>query len=634
MSATSPRRGHHRKRLSALRLSTDSTVTTLPAYTRSPPWTNQNDLLGVGDISDRPPEYPDSADEGDEDTDTDESQVVYLPPSPLLPSSTRRARFSQPSRTRRRQSSSAGDPYLDSLLARSVHALEMSNALLQSSMSTQSSLSAVLASDSMADRSLEARAQVLTSRIRGNRDLHETWLEDLDEISKSVDDLVGGAGEDSAKTVEGGNTMSKSLPSSGLAADLKPSRRPSLELRHVSGSQLQYSNHDRSHFVSPPPRALTMYVDSSGDPNLIVLPPTLGQRTTSHLPPTPLPSSETLSEPAQEALSEPADQTRRIVDVLSSFVGIASSRQRSGTASASASISSSPQLSSSISTRTGRSSSTSSRTIRQGRHSKSPPAKPASSPPIASGSRSRSLTPMRQSSSPRMPRPMTPPIEELSSSSASSESDTLHVDRTLESLRSILERQPPRELSPRPPRPSFLQPSTVSPVSGTSNATASISRLFTKGRHSSSTRPPSPPRQSVLKNRSAPPTPINDVSHTSTLLDVPDMLSISGLFNGSIRSGTSSGRSTPKRISFAELPEPYSTKSRERRKGNGKDGKDSAKRKGKEREKDEGTGWWTGWLLGAAGTGSGSGLSLAAVREERTRGSPWTSRPVWEEWGA
>ncbi|KAF9809832.1 hypothetical protein IEO21_07232 [Rhodonia placenta] len=643
-----PRRGRHRKRLSALRLSSDTTVSTLPAYT-PPPWSKGRDFPPDGDLSDRPPDYPDSAEEGDADTDSDDprSAPYYPPPLPLSPS--RRLYRTQSTRTHRRQPSAAADPYLDSLLARSVHALEMSNALLQSSMSTQSSLSAVLAADSPVDRTLEARAHMLSTRIAGNRDLHETWVDDLDEISRSVEDLVEEGGDTTElQPLPDEDFVSQSLPVSGFADRMQRRghlRRPSLDLRIASTPQLQYSNHDRSHFVAPAPRALTMYVDSTDDPDSITLPPTLGLRT-SHLPPTPLPS-QTFSDPGPEA---PADTNKRLVDVLSSYVSRSPPRP-------STSVSSSPRKSSSLSTRSGRSSSTSSHTVRHVRPS--PPVKPPSASP--SDARSRSLTPMRNLSPALPSRPMTPPIEELSTSSESSSSGTMHVDRTVESLRNILDRQPPPPPKPTSPRPAFLSPPSVAPVAGTSTATASISRMFTKARHSSSTRPPSPPRQSVLKHRSAPPTPNPSSTPTPNSTPAPSapptptLLGIPGAF-GFTRSRTSSaassGRSTPtpKRISFAELPEPHvgasSSKLRDKKAG-ARDGGGKARRRrgrgaqGRGKEEDEGGGWWTGWLLGAAGTGSGSGLSLSASREERVPGglgSSWSVRPGYggslEEWGA
>ncbi|OBZ70367.1 hypothetical protein A0H81_09641 [Grifola frondosa] len=166
---------------------------------------------------------------------------------------------------------------------------------------------------------------------------------------------------------------------------------------------------------------------------------------------------------------------------------------------------------------------------------------------------------------------MTPPIEELSTSSDSSTSETLHVDRTVESLRQILERQKCASCSNHQdksrstscasdkrtiPLPAFLSPPPVAPISGTSTATASVSRLFSKPRHSSSTRPPSPPRHSSLKNRSAPPTPLS-ATPSSSFLHVPDAFRV--VRAASVGSQTSSGRSTPKRISFAELPESYAS---------------------------------------------------------------------------
>ena len=644
--------------------------------------------------SDRPPDYPDSAEEADEDTDTDEDRVVYVqPPLPPLtsPRGTRirrtHSQLSSPrshshshsssiSHSGRRQHGAAGstDPYLDSLLARSVHALEMSNALLQSSMSTQSSLSAVLHDEPIADLSLEARAHMLSRRVSSNRGMHSTWVDDLDEITRSVEDLVGGGEADGKDSLDrrrskqslkaDAYSLSRSAPSSSfldnfskglppmdaeerVQARRRPSlRRPSLD--SVGGSHLEYSNHDRSHFIAPAPRALTIYVDSTDDPDLIKLPPTLGLRTTAHLPPTPLPSQTSIPDTTREppTLAKSSDSAKNLVNVLSSYVSSPPAASTSG------SVSSSPRFS--FMARSGRSSSTSSgsKTIRRVERSKSSPITSTS----PTSFRSRSLTPMRTDASPRVPRPMTPPIEELSASSSSSSSDTLHVDRTLESLRTILGKQPPPANSPSSskstplpaPRPLLLSPPTVAPVSSTSNATASVSRLFTKNRHSSSTRPPSPPRQSVLKNRSEPATPTTTAPPTPSVTGTHEPFAGLHLSMPSLRSTPSSGRSTPKRISFAELPESYAgskpggapSKFRDKMKGKERAGRGKGKGwKGKGREEEEGGGWWTGWLLGAAGTGSGAGLSMSAAREERLRGPGWSTRPGyvgggWEEWGA
>ncbi|KAI0832731.1 hypothetical protein BC628DRAFT_346901 [Trametes gibbosa] len=658
MYATSHRRGNHRKRLSALRLSSDSTVTTLPVYT-SPPRHRHPDLPEIP--SEQPPAYSDSAEEADEDTDPSDSDVFIpnLPPSlPVSPrpAATRRSRLA---RGHRRQQSlaSASDPYLDSLLERSVHALEMSNALLQSSMSTQSSLSAVLSDDAITDRSLDERAQALTSRIQSDRDLHESWMDDLDKISRGVEGLVYGEEENIVNPVEAHRArlqepISQSLPTGGLTERMRrrPGRRASQDMRQSSSasSRLQLSTHDPADFISPAPRALTMYIDSSEAADAIALPATLGIRPVARALPTPLPSQTSLtsvesaaSEPEPPPRGTPDEQPRRVVDMLASFVMPRTS----------SSVSSSPSSSSLMRRRD--SSSSSGRTVKKPRTPKSPP------PPLqldtsnttSSSHRSRSHTPIRGSPVTRHSRPLTPPIEELSTSSTSSDSTTLHVDRTVESLRMILERQrsaagrgSTSSAPPSLPRPSLLSPPVVAPTSGTSTATASVSRLFTKSRHTSSTRPPSPPRQSSMKGRSRPSTPITPLtpapptpSPSPSLLNVPDMFG--SMLGGRTRSGTSSGASTPKRISFAEPPEPYSSskpegsssrfrpaksrsssKSRGRTKGKGKDeGKGKGKARGgssDDGEDGERGGWWTGWLLGAAGAGSASGLGVGRARSE------------------
>ncbi|RPD66865.1 hypothetical protein L226DRAFT_121005 [Lentinus tigrinus ALCF2SS1-7] len=680
MYTPSNRRGH-RKRLSALRLSSDTTVSTLPLYT-SPPDQRHPDLPEIP--SDQPPAYPDSAEEADEDTDSSDcdssSGILHVPsPPPSLPVSPRRARRSQASSrsNHRRQQSVANpnDPYLDSLLARSVHALEMSNALLQSSMSTQTSLSAVLADDSVADRHLEEHAQRLNSRIRSNRDTHEAWMDDLDEITRRVDGLV--RGEDDSESEQGSRAadgpISQSLPTtSGFSERMQQRsqrRRASQDFRQHHPSQsttnLQLSVHDRSHFVSPAPRALTMYIDSSEAADLINLPSTLGVRAPSRPPPTPLPNqggfAHTPSTSEQELVpaTTSAEHHSKAAEMLASYV-----MPRFTSASSSPPSSSLRR----------RSSSGSAKTVKRPRVSKSPPpalrldASSSSSPTIR---RSRSTTPIHGSPALRQPRPLTPPIEELSTSSTSSDSATLHVDRTVESLRQILEKQrsasqssgkgkaPSTQSVPPLPRPSLLSPSIAPPVSGTSNATASISRLFTKPRHTTSTRAPSPPKQSSMKNRSAgPSTPITPVGPSPS----PSLLSVPSLFGlgERTRSGGSSGASTPKRISFAEPAESYSstkpegssskfraTKTRSKSKSSrDRGGTSKGKGKGKDDDSDaDRGGWWTTWLLGAAGA---EGATIGRARtEERfayasargvSSGGMWAMRPgfggTMDEWGA
>jgi len=125
----------HRKRFSVSSLSSE-VVHTLPEYS-SPPGSNRSvgPLLLAEAESDKPPDYPETADEADADTEDDmEEHLVYVQRH-LVRSHPRRS----PTHVRRRKRvlAPAPDPFLDTLLERSVHALEMSNALLRTSISTQ-----------------------------------------------------------------------------------------------------------------------------------------------------------------------------------------------------------------------------------------------------------------------------------------------------------------------------------------------------------------------------------------------------------------------------------------------------------------------------------------------------------------
>ncbi|KIJ93579.1 hypothetical protein K443DRAFT_12775 [Laccaria amethystina LaAM-08-1] len=601
----SNQRRTHRKRVSALRLSSDTT-STLPEYISPTGWHRPEYTENIP--SDTPPDYPDSAEEADEDTDTDTNNTLsYVPhtasssPRAQTASPRRPKRFQQTHKRRHSSQAQSNDSYLDSLLERSVHALEMSNTLLESSISTSTSLSAVLADDSRADSTLEARALNLSSRIRGNWDVQASWSGDLNEITRRVEVLFGD--EDDARyggahSREGTGGVSCSLPSSSTRPRPhlhRPRRRPSLDFHPKSESavpRLHYSEQDRLHLIAPPPRALTQYVGSTQDPESILLPSTLGLRCPSsfHLNAEHRTFSETASSSTTSLHSSPSlpklndkplEPSTPAYNMLSSFVARAPSS------------SSTPSLNftSFISKRRGSSTSSSSTEPRK----------------------SRSPDRARQDACRKGGighRPMTPPTEESSSS------DGCVAKQTVISLRKILDDQPqPTTSSKFPPAPAFL-PRTPAPVAdaATSTATASISRLFTKGTHSSSTRPPSPPRHSSMKRTGG-----TSPSPSPTVLSIPDMLSV---FGGST---PSSGRSTPKRISFAALPESYTStrpegsstkfdkqKQRRRKRGGGTAG-DGVKGK----EGEEGGWWWNGWLS-EGGTPHGLTMSLAR-QEERVQ---------------
>ena len=677
--SSSPRRTH-RKRISALRLSSDTTLS-LPEYL--PVGWHPQPRLGeeIGAEEDRPPDYPDSAEEADEDTDTD-SNAVYAPHPPPPPTPLLRANTSPPRRSKRflpthkRKQSSQNqflpqkepdDPYLDSLLERSVHALEMSNTLLQSSMSTQTSLSTILSPDTPGDSSLEARAIGLSSRIRDTWDARETWADDLEEITRNVEGIFGrdpdtDLTKQNLRSSKG--SISCSLPSSSSFPMRRNRRKPSLDLRQASDSAtpgLHYSQQSRVNLISPPPRALTQYVASTQDAESILLPSTIGLRSPPSLhhssdwkPLNNLASSSTTSLLSTASFStsllppkltdKPLEPSTPAYNMLSSFVYRApSSETPTPSTSFTPSFMTRRRDSSNASTSTERSNGKRSssptshrkcadRTHRQDRYSV-----------VGSGS---SQTPKR-SASPLGIRPMTPPAEESSSSS-----DGCLAKRTVQSLRKIIDDQPlpsatlgsmsrtkiPHGQHLRPP---VFLPRTPVPAAdaGTSTATASISRLYTKGTHSSSTRAPSPPRHSALK-RSSPSMSrtASDVetSHppTPTTLSLPDLVSKVLLGGGS---APSSGQSTPnsKRISFAELPESYAStrppsqrfKDKQTRKrnrgrkttsgGDGGGGSSAAADDAKGKAKGEGQlgGWWAGWLTGGGDEVNVFGTHLARHEE-------------------
>jgi hypothetical protein len=672
---SSPRRTH-RKRGAALRLSSD----TLPEY----PLPSRDHIIHL----DQPPDYPDSAEEADDDTDSD-LNFVAVPHQVSQRFSPRRTKRVPPSHKRRHSSQlslQSTDPHLDSLLERSVYALEMSNTLLQSSISTQTSLSSVLASDSPSDFTLEAHAHSLSSRIRNNWDLQASWADDLQEISKNVEGLfredTGPNPSVPARHPEDG-VISSSLPTSSIPTMRKNLRRPSLDLRRASADtvsndhatvapHLHYCPRSRSHLIAPPPRALTQYVTSTQDSESILLPSTLGLCSSSSLhhasdwktsSSTNLLSTPSLPPKLTDKALEPSTPA---YTMLSSFVYRAPS---SGSATPSSSFTSSflPRR---------RDSSNGSTSTERGHGCTRRSYSPASLKSSDKLHQDRSVgvsavpgclltEPSKRGASPMvLHRPMTPPVEESSSSS-----DTCVAKRTIQSLRKILDDQ--ATLQPngldngvsnssiyRSPlrAPPFL-PRTPAPVAeaGTSTATASISRLLTKGTHSSSTRPPSPPRQSAMKRSPPSSTPLSSVPPTPTSTDpnfnvnTSPTLSFSEVVVKVLGGGStsSSGMSTPsKRISFAELPESYaSTKPNGSTSTRFKDKHKRMKRKNggggrKEKSSPERTGWWNGWLTTGGSDAHGLTMSLARQEEriEDRTSRNWGGRmgigvsSNWDDW--
>ncbi|KAF9000217.1 hypothetical protein BDQ17DRAFT_1359831 [Cyathus striatus] len=516
-----PHRKTHRKRVSALRLSSDTTPT-LPEYHPAPPVNNwRSDTSDLH--SDKPPDYSDSAEEADADTsENDDSRTLYVPhqlsPASSHTSSPRSPRRSKRHTSHKRKQSSVtsnNDPYLDSLLARSVHALEMSNTLLQSSISTQTSLTTILGSgsDTTAERTLEARAHVLSSRIRQWDAEQPSWMGDLEEITRGVEGLFGSPATSSSAAARNRKistgSISSSLPSSSSPLSRRHGKRPSLDLKQASEALTQY---------------VVAGLDQDSDEDDILLPSTLGLRVSSSMHSIPhsphlvhthvhnsIPELASLSTPnlmlhAAPSLpiltDRPVEPSTPAYNMLSTFVvrNFTSSfmRPRRGRASSSGST-------------------------ERGHIPQNQARRRISPERIKPGVRqSRSQTPRREFSPLMDRRTMTPPLEESSSS------DSCVGKQTILSLRKILDEQP------SPPKPS--------------------------------------------------PSPTKTLKAPSFL---PHILTV-GVSRAFSRSNTpsSSGLSTPKRISFAELPESYASTRPEAHRANsgkGKSDKDSA---------DE-SGWWS-----------------------------------------
>lgn len=700
---------HRYSRRKALKLSSDSIPPLPPLYSSPPLPTAWGRFDHDPPFADKPPDYPASSEEADADESDQESPVhkrrptspqLYVSPFQSSPRKTRRHphQYHSPTpsltshRPRRHARNPAihypattSDTYLDSLLARSVHALEISNTLLQSSIATKSSMTAVLSPDTQADDGLEESATGLSRRIMKSKDLQKNWIGDLEEIGKRAGTLFGEQterqggpnpirGQDLDKPPSwnaGGHNLSSSSALSPTLAERRrgPNPPPLTIVTSASEGQLNYSTHDRSHFISPAPRALTVYIGSDDtDPDAIKLPPTLGTRSSPQMA-NPHQLQSTVSSPAPSPVSsrrtslsngqsmEPRtpefSNTTRAYDILSSYA--------------------SPQSRSKKVTRNPFFGSTTSQTrpASNGPNKLAPThSEGSNTTAIPRPSRGRSLPPLEiiqpdsQPSSPVLPSPLTPSIEVSANSSSESDAQT---NFAVTSLRKIfmdnqaltVERDKASQSGAceigsedleflicfdavsnstsssrlRPP-PQLLAP-TALPEASTSHATASVSRLLTKNKHSSSTRPPSPPLQSSLRSPSS-------TRNSPCPSPSPSLLSVPSFLGGSGGSSNGSGRSTPNRVSFAALPESYANSkpggpdeqfNREKRRKRRKSGSrtPSNSHSGNQSYDDssdnpDGWGWWTNWLLAGNNMGNmGMRLDQEARAEERI--ARWGMRP-------
>jgi hypothetical protein len=269
--------------------------------------------------SDAPPTYTDvdAEDEGDEEGD---DKALPLPMTSSLsrrsPLTTTRTNASVPTRRssslqgKRRSSASKplpsasnnDDLYLDSLLARSVHALELSNTLLQSTMSTNTSLTSVLHSEDVLHRSLARQQRNISATLREGEQLQTAWMGEMREVVEDVEDLFDDGQPPHrmrdvywprAATATGSLPSTSSSPLSTLSPRHPSTRAPlsehSRNVSSSSGGALRRGERPRS----PPPRALTQYVsvahargtttETTASVDSIFLPSTTGLRATAHV---------------------------------------------------------------------------------------------------------------------------------------------------------------------------------------------------------------------------------------------------------------------------------------------------------------------------------------------------------------
>ncbi|KZV76035.1 hypothetical protein PENSPDRAFT_496844 [Peniophora sp. CONT] len=710
-SAASPPR-RHRKRISVARLSSDTTAT-LPAYSLSPYARSTPNFANVArgdedEFGDDPPSY-----EADDDSSEDDvrRRVPLSPPPPLhrrrnsrapaplrpsprLPPS-HRSRPStssmsplalSPSRVRSRSASAGGsesesnDPNLDNLLARSIQALEVSNALLQSSMNTQSSLAAIAANDSPPHSAPPREPPQLP--VPEHRTLPAAVRQpkppldlDMDGISQS---LPTGPSPLQQRLRSHTHTRIRSSSSTDLrlkndAGDVQES---------ASAGNLHLGVAGRSRFVSPAPRALTQYVDfdprENPDDASFQLPSTLGLRATgsTHSVPStaqsPIEGVDGLPDLRIDGLLNASSPPKKPSTYRPGRAAPLPPPIQAREASRSSETPPTPSASSLLSSFLARRPSSSA----AGKNAHSPVLRPTKrrasietasaelprpisyhydptqtqlphrAPASLSSTPSSSTTVLRSSRSPTptrgnraapptpliLPtRAMTPPIE-VSSPSPDSEdysrssSDIPQPVLSVQALRRIMADQPPA-----PPR--GLQPRTPAvPTVGTSHATASISRLFTRGTHMhAGSIDARAARRSALKrsgvNGSVPPSPSVANSEQGSQPPTPSA-SFLGLHLPFGGSASSSGRSTPNgtRVSFGPLPDDTTgsgskssrtrsrSRSRSRRKGKGLARSNSG-------EVDGGAeGWWAAWLMGGPSAFGEVPVASAVVRDRKPYG--------------
>jgi hypothetical protein len=675
-----------RKRISSNRFSTDTTtsVTTLPEYSTSssPPSSAKTPLSSIWDNDDgNPPDYT--------------APLVSHIPTPLALKNYRGDVDAEdedvrpPSRPRRRivhhksYSNASSDPFLDSLLERSVKALEISNALLQSSANTKSGLSALLEDSPIADNSLEFQARNLSRRIQATRAQEARADEVFRGVDRFIDDTEG---------------ISRSVPTDH-EQHMRVHRQQSYLSRQASGSgHLPFLRESREfdlNFLQPYMDDVESGVDSlsevsEGQVVLVPNTPDPRYRYESDDLRSPAPSSTSsygLYNPALPAIltNHASEPSTPAYNLLSSIVrSSARSGSPSGTVkrmySANTLTSPTPHQQSFIPK------------IRRGTESDDPGLgrgrgrgrgrgktrdfssqsvrtsllAPLPSIPIPTSSsfnsqtwptepghrrkRSHSAAPSIQTPRPSM-RPPTPLMSSSSMTARLSSTSEKGVEkdvqtrghkdvvafRTVESLKKILQQESEARtfLPPETPAPSSKAAGKQrAPDERPSQSTPTKKTFYTlSASHRSDFSPPTLERLPVLSALTLPdpPEPSTSASASSSMPSPKISHNLTPIRPSSLKrpssnrsSPYSSGRSSPK-VSFSELPPKYHaerSRGRTLRRENAKPDETAA----------GGSGWLWGWgWLSGLGASTGDG-AVRRAREEGGGGRPVYGPASLEEW--
>lgn len=569
-----------------------------------------------------------------------------MAPVPILRSLSRKPR--------RRRSFGGSDDRLDSLLERSIVALEASNALLQSSLVTHSSLSTVLA-DSTFDRSMDAQIKFLSRRFAAEEEREAGLDHVLDGVTGLIDTHIGSSGGDGNQLHSREDSFSRSLPAEDHMAMVRSSiPRQSDEPPPSNKSQqrrLRLSA-DGQRPRSPPPRPFTQYVsiespngfalEATAPESAIYLPSTSGIRST--------PKSTSFSSPPPSALATPAigksqsepphtPKSPFAHDMLTRIASSASASSRAQSPEAIRSLFTHlPKASNKLFA--SQDSSVSSDTL----HDRGRPDDTSSSPSTTKTWPQRLFDPKDAEAGRSHHRP-----HASTSSAPPASSSVLDLQSSIErpsdgddqvgkaqpdsfaitaSLRKILADADKHAIPPMsevasgkqradgerpgfsPPRRSRSASAHLRPAALGAFSSPSASRpIVYRGERSASDRILEPPLPFLLepptslgpKEGEAPASPSDTPRSSMSALSTPRRSALKGASGRS--TPVSSGRSSPFNVTFSPLPPKHETDGtfgRAKAKGSLKER--SSKGKGKELDKG---GWWAQWLLGTPGGGGG-----------------------------